>query len=133
MIFYRILCSKILLSIWETYSLQIEPLQLRVTVKDNMRNNLKDRAFCSLQQVLISLGTLCLHMKIKRFSEILKTINEVRCWKCYSAEWSLFRKQKYSLIALGGYTRVSNAFCKSQQNEYFRCSFASLVAHEITS
>ena len=72
MIFYRLLCSKILLSIWEIYSLQIEPLQLRVTVKDNIRNNLKDRAFCSLQQVLISLGTLCLHMKIKRFSEILK-------------------------------------------------------------
>ena len=41
-------------------------------MKDNIRNNLKDRAFCSLQQVLISLGTLCLHMKIKRFSEILK-------------------------------------------------------------
>ena len=90
-----------MLSIWEIYSLQIEPLQLRVTVKDNIRNNLKDRAFCSLQQVLISLGTLCLQMKIKRFSEILKTINEVGCWKCYSAEWSLFRKQKYSLIALG--------------------------------
>ena len=72
MIFYRLLCSKILLSIWEIYSLQIEPLQLRVTVKDNIRNNLRDRSFCSLQQVLISLGTLCLHMKIKRFSEILK-------------------------------------------------------------
>ena len=72
MIFYRLLCSKILLSIWEIYSLQIEPLQLRVTVKDNMRNNLIDRVFCSLQKVLISLGTPCLHMKIKRFSEILK-------------------------------------------------------------
>ena len=66
------LCSKILLSIWEIYSLQIEPLQLRVPVKDNIRNNLKDGAFCSLKQVLISLGTLCLQMKLKRFSEILK-------------------------------------------------------------
>ena len=43
-------------------------------MKDNIRNNLKNRAFCSLQQVLISLDTLCLHMKIKRFSEILKTM-----------------------------------------------------------
>ena len=62
-IFYRILCGKLLLSIWEIYSLQIQPLQLRVTARDNMRNNLKDRAFWSLQQVLISSGTLSSNVK----------------------------------------------------------------------
>ena len=67
-------------------------------MKDNIRNNLKDGAFCSLQQVLISLGTFCLQMKLKRFSEILKQSTR------WDVENVILRSEScldYSLIAFG--------------------------------